>query len=112
MGHYAMENITQQARDNITEIYHTVASNFESLAFIFIGLSVFGFEHNLSSIGWDTIILNFLVLLFARYCNIYGVSYILSFFKSTQISPTFQFVMWFSGFRGAMGSLDLKQPSP
>ncbi len=48
MGHYAMANITRRARSSIREIYHTVASNFESLAFIFIGVSVFGFKHNLA----------------------------------------------------------------
>lgn len=46
-GHYAMENVSFQARENIQEIYHAVASNFESLAFIFIGVAVFGFQHNL-----------------------------------------------------------------
>ena len=46
MGHYAIENVTKQARDNIREIYQAVASNFESLAFIFIGVAVFGFKHN------------------------------------------------------------------
>lgn len=109
MAHYAVENITAEARENIKDIYHAVSSNCESLAFIFIGVAVFGFQHNLryplltSSIGYDTIILNFFVMLFARYCSIYGISYILSFWKSTKVSPTFQFVMWFAGFRGAMG---------
>lgn len=42
-----MENVSFQARENIQEIYHAVASNFESLAFIFIGVAVFGFQHNL-----------------------------------------------------------------
>ncbi len=48
MGHYAMENVSTQAKQNTQEIYHAIASNCESLAFIFIGVSVFGFHHNLA----------------------------------------------------------------
>ena len=47
MAHYAVENITAEARENIKDIYHAVSSNCESLAFIFIGVAVFGFQHNL-----------------------------------------------------------------
>jgi hypothetical protein len=48
MGHYAMDNVSSRAKAGIREIYHTIAGNFESLAFLFIGVAVFGFEHKLS----------------------------------------------------------------
>ena len=54
MAHYAMENITTESKENIREIYHTIASNCESLAFIFIGVAAFGFKHNLKYLFFET----------------------------------------------------------
>jgi len=48
----------------------------------------------------------FLVVLvfihFGRAANIIGNSWLLSF-VGVKISPKFQFIMWFSGLRGAIG---------
>ncbi len=44
-----------------------------------------------------------IIVLFARYANIYFLSWILNKYRSTsQITKEFKFFIWFAGFRGAM----------
>lgn len=46
----------------------------------------------------------FLIINFSRYINIYSISELLNYYrKKNKITPTFKFIIWFSGFRGAMG---------
>lgn len=103
MAQYSLPNMSSQAKSNIKQVLHTVAENFEALAFILIGAFLSGFSHDLAGIGIGILVLGFVFLLFARYCNIYGVSFIINqLARDTKINGTFQFVLWFSGFRGAM----------
>lgn len=51
-------------------------------------------------------ICSFLSINLARYLMVYVISGILNFYRVVnKITPSYKFVIWFSGFRGAMGKL-------
>lgn len=53
-------------------------------------------------------ICSFLAINIARYLMVWFISEILNFYRlKNKITPTFKFVIWFSGFRGAMGILKI-----
>lgn len=102
------------------KLYHTLAYNFENIVFLFIGIGFFGFElaykffffyfflsqsaNPLRDMGAMLFICSFLAINLARYFMVFLISEILNFYRTVnKITPTFKFVMWFSGFRGAMG---------
>ena len=53
--------------------------------------------------GFGLFAISFLIINFARIINIAFNTFILNFYRKNKISFIFSFVMWFSGFRGAMG---------
>ena len=44
MAQYALPNLTQQGQKQIKRFYNVVAYNFENLVFVFIGMSLFGYN--------------------------------------------------------------------
>jgi NhaP-type Na+/H+ or K+/H+ antiporter len=45
MAHYSLPNMSKEAKQSIKMIYNTIGANCETLAFIIVGVSIFGFEH-------------------------------------------------------------------
>jgi len=44
MDQYCMPNLTLEGQNTIKKIYKIISYNFENLVFLFIGLSVFGYD--------------------------------------------------------------------
>ena len=95
---------------------HSAAYNFENLIFLFIGIGVFGFNLpyrfglilfkliKKRKLGLISFAIIFFTLNFARFINISLNSFLLNLTrKHNRIDFNYQFLMWFSGFRGAMG---------
>lgn len=83
----------------------TIADTFESTAFLMIGVSVFAASYPISKIGFLGYFFNFLFLIIARAGNVFLISLIINLTKKKFLNWNFQFILWFSGLRGAMGKL-------
>jgi len=100
---YALCNMSTHSRRITQHLYAILSSTFENLAFMFIGLGFFSFTHEWGTLGFSFFILSILIITFARFSQIYFISFILNLFRHNQkISRNFQAVMAHSGFRGAM----------
>jgi NhaP-type Na+/H+ or K+/H+ antiporter len=89
----------------VLNLASTISDIFESVAFLIIGVSVFGLSYKLQSIGFPALIFNFFIILLARFVNITVISLIINLSKIKHVNSSFKTVMWFSGLRGAMGWL-------
>jgi len=102
MSRYAMHNMNKRTHRLLTKLSSTISETFETLAFLIIGISVFGFSYPIEKIGIGTIVVNFCILLIARYVNIYVTSALINCCRIKRINSGFKAVMWLSGLRGAM----------
>ena len=85
-------------------VYEVLAYTTETLVFLFLGIGLVVFDHPFSECGWGTIFTTILNLNIARFLNIWICSFIVNRYRSegTKFNFKTQFVMWFSGLRGAM----------
>jgi len=99
MSHYAHQNLSLVTQINVQNAFRAMAFLAETSVFAYLGMAIFSFQHRLvpSFLIW-TIIL----ILMGRALNIYPLSWFLNHFRETRISRKMQFVMWFSGLRGAI----------
>lgn len=88
------------------DLYKTISENCESLAILIIGIALFGFvQFSSDSISFYAILVGFLILLVSRGVHILLSSCLIRCFKAGRVSPIFKFILWFSGLRGAMGTI-------
>jgi len=100
MAVFVRPNISQHSRDFSSDLAKALAHIFETYVFVYLGLSLF----TISQV-WDTAVMSvyaMVICLFARLCNIYPCSFILNHCGAANIDYKKQFVMWFSGLRGAI----------
>ncbi|KAL4493449.1 hypothetical protein ABPG72_007457 [Tetrahymena utriculariae] len=103
MARYALPNVSENSRKVNKKLYHTLAYTFENLVFIFIGIGLVSFDLAWKETGVSLFILGFLIINLARYFNIEIITYMLNRYRAkNKVNKTFRFIMWFSGFRGAM----------
>ncbi|EAS03124.2 transporter, monovalent cation:proton antiporter-2 (CPA2) family protein (macronuclear) [Tetrahymena thermophila SB210] len=103
MARYALPNVSENSRKVNKKLYNTLAYTFENLVFIFIGIGLVSFDLAWKEMGASLFILGFLIINLARYFNIEIITYMLNRYRTkNKINKTFRFIMWFSGFRGAM----------
>ena len=102
MSRYALHNMNKRTNRVLTNLSSTISETFESFAFMIIGISVFGFSYPIEKIGALTLLVNFLILLVARFINIFTVSFFINVCRIKRISNNFKAMMWLSGLRGAM----------
>ena len=101
MSHYAHHNLSLVTQINLQHTLRTLAFLAETSVFAYIGMAMWSFEHDVQpSFCMGSIIL----ILLARACNIYPLSFIVNKFRGSEvkINSRMQFVMWFSGLRGAI----------
>ena len=84
--------------------YETVAVTADQIVFLFLGISLFAFNHPYEKMGWGLAITTVLNLNFARFLNIMITTSLVNCSRSidTKIPFKMQFIMWLSGLRGAM----------
>lgn len=102
MSRYALQNMNKKTDKLLTKLSSTISDTFETLAFMIIGISVFGFSYPIEKIGILTLVVNFLILLVARFFNIYVISWFINICKMKRMSNGFKAMLWLSGLRGAM----------
>lgn len=104
LNYYAKPNITLAARKIIKMLYEVVAHASETIVFLFLGIGLFTIENPFKTMGFGTFITTVLNLNLARGLNVGIVTFLVNLGRSdkTRLKFKTQFVMWFSGLRGAM----------
>lgn len=73
----------------IQKLSSTIADVFESIAFLMIGISVFGLSYPYDKIGLIGYTMNFLFLLISRFINIVSVSFLINYFRIKKVNKNF-----------------------
>jgi len=103
LNYYAQHNITADSKRVLKLSYETIAVTAEQIVFLFLGISIFAFNHPYEKMGWGLAITTVINLNFARFLNILIVTQLVNCSRSkTKIPPKMAFIMWLSGLRGAM----------
>jgi len=108
MSHYTHFNLSSVTRITIQQIFRTLAFIAETCVFAYLGLAIFSFKHIFKP---SLVIASIVMCLISRACNIFPLSIMLNYFREHKITKKMQFIMWFSGLRGAIAfALSLNLP--
>jgi sodium/hydrogen exchanger 8 len=99
MSHYTHFNLSPVTQVTVQQTMRTVSFMAETVVFLYIGMQVFTIT---TSFSIGLIIWSLILILIGRAANIFPLSFLVNRFRAVQISPRMQFVMWFSGLRGAI----------
>ncbi|KAK7114996.1 sodium/hydrogen exchanger 8-like [Littorina saxatilis] len=111
MSHYTHLNLSPVTQITVQQTFRTMAFICETCVFAYLGLAIFSFRVNVKP---AFCIWSIVLTLLGRAVNIFPLSFILNFFREHKITHKNQFIMWFSGLRGAVAfalslHLDLSQ---
>ena len=110
MSHYAHFNLSPVTQITVQQTFRTFAFLAESMVFAYLGMAIFSFSHSFKP---AFVIWTLILCLVGRAINIFPISVIVNKFREHQIDFKKQFIMWFSGLRGAIAfSLALHLPFP
>lgn len=99
MSHYTHLNLSSVTRITVQQIFRTLSFIAETCVFAYLGLAIFSFKHIFKP---SLVISSILMCLLGRACNIFPLSILLNYFREHKITRKMQFIMWFSGLRGAI----------
>lgn len=104
LNYYAKPNITLGARKIVKMLYEVIAQGAEMIVFLFLGIGIFAIPKPFETMGFGTLFCTIINLNIARFLNIAIVTWLVNFQRTPESKINFktQFVMWFSGLRGAM----------
>lgn len=99
MSHYTHFNLSTVTQITMQQTMRTLSFIAETCVFAYLGLAIFSFEHRceLALVIWSIIL-----CLIGRACNIFPLAWMVNKFREHKITNRMQFVMWFSGLRGAI----------
>ncbi|KAL9924878.1 na[+]/H[+] hydrogen exchanger 1 [Glossina fuscipes fuscipes] len=99
MSHYTHFNLSTVTQITMQQTMRTLAFIAETCVFAYLGLAIFSFKHQveLSFVIWAIVL-----CLIRRACNIFPLAYVVNKFREHKITSKMQFIMWFSGLRGAI----------
>jgi len=109
MAHYTHTNLSLVTQITTQQSFRMFAFLSETFVFAYLGLAVFSFNHK-----WHIglIAVSIFLCLFGRALNIYPLTYFVNKFRKVEIDSKMQFIMFFSGLRGAIAfALALNVPS-
>lgn len=111
MARYSMPNLDILNKKSILSVYEGISHNFDIIIFVYMGMAITGFEGHFAKIGFVEIALNFIIVQFCRLIVVEVCARICNFFRDekNKIEGIEKTVLWFSGFRGAMGEFFLKK---
>ncbi len=100
MSYYTSPNLSLTTQASVTNGARALAFCCESLTFLYMGMALFSF----SMTHWSPTLILWTILLcvIGRAINIYPLSAILNQYRRSAISYATQFIMFFSGLRGAI----------
>ncbi|KAH3769234.1 sodium/hydrogen exchanger 8-like isoform X2 [Dreissena polymorpha] len=99
MSHYTHLNLSPVTQITVQHTFRTIAFMAETCMFAYLGLAIFSFKHVLKP---SLIIWAIILILLGRAANIFPLSFISNYFREHKITRKQQFIMWFSGLRGAI----------
>ncbi|XP_076449430.1 sodium/hydrogen exchanger 8-like [Babylonia areolata] len=99
MSHYTHLNLSPVTQITVQQTFRTMAFICETCVFAYLGLAIFSFRVNVKP---AFCIWSIVLILMGRAVNIFPLSFILNFFREHKITRKNQFIMWFSGLRGAV----------
>jgi len=99
MSHYTHYNLSPVTQITMQQTMRTMAFVCESCVFVYLGLGIFSFPHQveLSLVLWSLVL-----VLAGRALNIFPLSSLCNKFRSHKITNRMMVIMWFSGLRGAI----------
>ncbi|XP_017469971.1 PREDICTED: sodium/hydrogen exchanger 8 [Rhagoletis zephyria] len=111
MSHYTHFNLSTVTQITMQQTMRTLSFIAETCVFAYLGLAIFSFKHQveLSFVIWSIVL-----CLLGRACNIFPLAFLVNKFREHKITNKMQFIMWFSGLRGAISyalSLHLDLPN-
>lgn len=99
MSHYTHFNLSSVTRISVQQIFRTLSFVAETCVFAYLGMAIFSFRHIFKP---SLVIFSLIMCLVSRACNIFPLSFILNRYREHKITRKMQFIMWFSGLRGAI----------
>ncbi|XP_032222546.2 sodium/hydrogen exchanger 8-like [Nematostella vectensis] len=99
MSHYTHFNLSPMTQITVQQIFRTAAFMSETCVFAYLGMAIFSFKHIFKP---AFVIWSIILCLLGRAVNIYPLSALVNQFRETKLNRKTQFIMWFSGLRGAV----------
>ncbi|XP_074645206.1 sodium/hydrogen exchanger 8-like [Tubulanus polymorphus] len=99
MSHYTHQNLSPMTQITVQQTFRTIAFIAETCVFAYLGLAIFSFKHIVKP---SFVIWSIVLILIGRAMNIFPLSFVLNYFREHKITRRNQFIMWFSGLRGAI----------
>ncbi|KAL5278867.1 SLC9A8 family protein [Megaselia abdita] len=99
MSHYTHFNLSTITQITMQQTMRTLAFIAETCVFAYLGLAIFSFKHQVET---ALVIWSLILCLLGRACNIFPLAYLVNKFREHKINNKMQFIMWFSGLRGAI----------
>eukprot|EP01132_Coremiostelium_polycephalum_P004734 gene4734-5909_t len=99
LNQYGYNSLSNQTKHTVTELFRTSAFVAETIAFIYIGISLptHSFSFSFPLFAWTIVF-----LLVSRAVSIFPTFLLFNKLGITSIPIAIQFVIWFSGLRGAI----------
>mmetsp|Transcript_11750 Transcript_11750/g.35822 ORF Transcript_11750/g.35822 Transcript_11750/m.35822 type:complete len:583 (+) Transcript_11750:234-1982(+) len=109
LAHYAHGNLSQVTQISSNQCFKSVGYLAETFVFVYLGTALSTFNHS-----WDgsTVLFAIILTVLSRAANIFPLSLLVNRYRGeAKISAKSQFIMWFSGLRGAIAfALSLNFP--
>ncbi|XP_784010.4 sodium/hydrogen exchanger 8 isoform X2 [Strongylocentrotus purpuratus] len=99
MSHYTHYNLSPVTQINMQHSFRTMAFLAETCVFMYLGLAIPSFNHRFEP---ALVLWSIVLILVGRAFNTFPLSFICNKFREHKITFKMQFVMWFSGLRGAI----------
>lgn len=99
MSHCTHFNLSTITQITMQQTMRTLAFIAETCVFAYLGLAIFSFKHQVKT---ALVIWSLILCLIGRACNIFPLAYLVNKFREHKINNKMQFIMWFSGLRGAI----------
>lgn len=99
MSHYTHFNLSTITQITMQQTMRTLAFIAETCVFAYLGLAIFSFKHQVET---ALVIWSLILCLIGRACNIFPLAFLVNKFREHKITNKMQFIMWFSGLRGAI----------
>ncbi|XP_072169554.1 sodium/hydrogen exchanger 8-like [Diadema setosum] len=99
MSHYTHYNLSPVTQINMQHSFRTMAFLAETCVFAYLGMAIPSFNHRFET---ALVLWSIVLILLGRALNIFPLSFLCNKFREHKITFKMQFVMWFSGLRGAI----------
>jgi len=111
MAHYAISNLSPQAKKLSVAMAQLVANLADTLVFLYLGMALFAFSDDYN---FGTIVFGLLAIFIARASHVLPITAIINLFRKPEkkITNKFKFFIWLAGLRGGIAlvlAIELKE---